>query len=445
MSIITLFSGILKATVGFFVEYIAVILPLLTGIYFTLHTRFVQVRCFFEGVRLLFQKEKSVGISPLAALSAAIGSAVGVGNVVGAAAAIVIGGAGAVLWMWIAAFFGMAVVYSEAKTALETREETKGGFSGGPALYIEKTFRGGGGRFLSAVFSLSAVLALGFSGGALQSSVVCSTVSASFRISPLLISVSLAFFTLIAVTGGVARVSKICEKTVLLISLLFLATLLLVIIKNIEFLPICFKMIFKSAFNIRSVSGGGAAAMFITVGQGVKKGIYSNEAGLGTSPHIHAATSYPSPHKAGVVAMQSVFVDSFVILSATSLAMLSVAVASGVTDFSAENPDMMMQNALASVFGEGTAAAIIAVSLILFGYSSIISWNYIGSLNARRLFGEKSLVPYFIISTVFVGLGGVIESGFLWYLSDFLNVFMILPNCMALILYKKRKTLRQNA
>ncbi len=438
MNILSLLSGIIKSVTTLFVDYIAVILPLLAGVYFTLRTRFVQVRCFREGICELFSKErKGDGISPLAALSAAVGSAVGVGNIVGASAAIIIGGAGAVFWMWVASFFGMATVYTEAKTAVLTRIKGESGYIGGANLYIGLAIGGRCGKFLSALFSVSAGLALGISGPMLQSSAVCGAFYEGYKIPTAMIGAFLALLTLAATSGGLKRIASISQKTVGVMSVLFMGALITVLVFNARYIPSALCWIFKNAFSPSALAGG-TGGFLIAASEGVKKGVYSNEAGFGTASHLYAPSSCKSPHKAGCVAMLSVFADSFVILTATALVMLTFFIKYNVTDFTKLVSSGLLLHAMTPVFGR-SAAIIFTLSLLFFGYSSIISWNYIGRVNCSLLFGKRAERPYLLISALAVLAGGFLSSSFLWDLSDFLNIFMILPNCVGLMMYKKGK------
>lgn len=446
MKIIDWVSEVLIFFNNYVSDYIAVFLLLGTGIYFSIKTRFVQIRCFKDGMRFiaggLFEKKSKGKVSPFSALATAVGAEVGTGNIIGAAAAILIGGPGAVFWMWVAAFFGMATVYAEAVAAQKTRVVAENGeIFGGPVFYIKKAFKGSVGKFLAGIFALSAVLTLGFSGAMVQSNAVSSTLFESYGISPIVTGLVLAVVCLIVFSGGIGRIAKLSEKLVVIMTTLFLGVCIYVLVVNFKSVPDALNLIIKSAFVPNSVIGGGVGTAFkLTIGQGVKKGIFSNEAGMGTTPHIHAAADAENPHKQGVVAMMGVFIDTFVILTITALVMLSVLYnADGsVKTLTALDMNNMMLKALSKNLSSHIATVVLSLAIFLFGFSSIISWNYFGRVNAEYLWGRNAVKFYFSFSAIFVFLGTVFKSDFVWLLTDALNIFLIIPNVIALIILQKR-------
>lgn len=440
MQIFSSFSGFLVFFNNYVTDYLSVVLLLGSGVYFTFKTRFVQVRCFCDGIKMLcnglVSGRKKEKVTSFAALATAVGAQVGTGNIVGAAAAILIGGPGAVFWMWVSAFFGMATVYAEAVAAQKTRISIgKNEYVGGPVFYIKKAFGDKTGKFLAGVFALFAVLTLGFSGAMVQSNAVCGALWESFSVPPLITGILLATLSLSVFSGGLVRITKISEKLVVGMTLIFLLISCYVLIINLRLIPSAFNLIVKSAFIPNSAIGGGVGtALKITIGQGVKKGIFSNEAGMGTTPHVHASADAKTPHTQGVFAMMGVFIDTFVILTLTALIMIVVLYTPEGCERLGVALDMnnMMLLSLTENFGSGASKLILSFSLLFFGFSSIIAWNYFGKVNAEYLWGEKSLKFYYLFSAIFVFLGSVFDSGFVWQITDAMNLFLIIPNVIAL-------------
>lgn len=448
MNILNSVSGFLEFFNNYITDYMSVILLLGTGIYFTFKSRFVQVRCFGDGIRMLckgaFSSKKDGKVSSFAALATAVGAQVGTGNIVGAAAAILIGGPGSVFWMWVSAFFGMATVYVEAVAAQKTRKAVGNEYVGGPIYYIKVAFGGKTGEIIAAIFAFFAVVTLGFSGAMVQSNAVSGALSESFSVPKTLTGFLLAAVSFAAFSGGLGRIVKISEKLVVIMTSIFLLVLGYALILNISLVPSAINLIVKSAFVPNSVIGGGiGTAMKITIGQGVKKGIFSNEAGMGTTPHVHASADAQSPHSQGVFAMMGVFIDTFVILTITAVIMIVVLYTPQGCEKLSVPLDMnnMMLLALSENFGQTASSLILSLSLVLFGFSSIIAWNYFGKVNAEYLWGKSSLKFYYLFSAAFIFLGAVFDGSFVWQITDATNLFLIIPNVTALFKLHKKSTL----
>ena len=274
-------------------DYILVIMLVGTGLYFTIKTKFIQIRCLGEGFRKVFGNfslhggKQEDGMTSFQALATAVAAQVGTGNIVGACGAILIGGPGAIFWMWIIAFFGMATVYAEAVLAQKTRiVEKDGSVSGGPVYYIKTAFQGKFGKFLAGFFSIAIILALGFMGSMVQSNSISEACNNAFGtptwIMGLIVSVIAAFIFI----GGAQRIASVTEKLVPLMAFLYLIGSLIVLMARIEYLPETFIMIFKYAFIPNAIIGGGIGhALKTAISQGVKRGLFSNEAGMGSTPH----------------------------------------------------------------------------------------------------------------------------------------------------------------
>ena len=426
-------------------DYILMILLIGTGLFFTIRTRFVQVRCFGEGLRQVFGnfslkgKNQEGGLSSFQALTAAVAAQVGTGNLVGACGAILIGGPGAIFWMWIIAFFGMATIYAEAVLAQETRVISKdGNVAGGPVYYLKTAFKGKFGKILAGFFAVAAVLALGFMGGMVQSNSISSACNTAFGIDNRIIGLVVAALAGFVFIGGVKRLGTVTEKIVPVMALLYIVGSVVVICVRFKYLPETFGMIFKYAFMPDAVIGGSIGfALKQTISQGAKRGLFSNEAGMGSTPHAHAMANVKNPHQQGVVAMIGVFIDTFVVLTLTALVVISTLYAGGgiLASGSAEGVDKsnMVQLAFSSVFGEFAGNSFVAICLLFFAFSTIISWNLFGRINMVYLFGKRSDIIYSIIATVFVFLGAVLSNDLVWELTDLFNQLLVIPNVIAIV------------
>ena len=434
-------------------DYVLIFLLLATGLYFTIRTKFVQVRCFGEGMKQVFggvfSKHKGNGLSSFQALATAIAAQVGTGNIVGASGAILIGGPGAIFWMWIIAFLGMATNYAEAVLAQKTREVDGEHISGGPVYYIKHAFRGTFGKVLAVIFAITATLALGFMGLMVQSNSIAESFSNAFGITTgytWIIGLVLVALCALIFFGGIKRLASVTEKLVPIMAILFLLCGSVILCIRVKYIPETFGMIFKYAFTPSALIGGGAgAAIKIAMSQGAKRGLFSNEAGMGSTPHAHAMASVNHPHEQGIAAMIGVFIDTFMVLTVTALVVISTLFC-GNGPLSGGNYSVLlsstgiketnaMQKAVSSVFGSTFGSIFVAVCLFFFAFSTIICWNFFGKLNAQYLFKNKKtfMVIYSVISIAFVFCGTILKSDFVWALTEFFNNLMVIPNVIALI------------
>ena len=433
-------------------NYTLVILLVGCGLLFSIRTKFVQVRCFGEAWRSVFGNftmkggKHEGGISSFQALTTAIAAQVGTGNIVGACGAILIGGPGAIFWMWIIAFFGMATIYAEAVLAQETRKVNDDGtVSGGPVYYIKHAFKGGFGKFLAGFFAIAIILALGFMGSMVQSNSIGESMFNAFHIPTWIMGVILCVIAGIIFIGGVQRIAAVTEKIVPIMAALYLLGGLVIIICRIKYIPATFGLIFKCAFNPTAVLGGGiGAAIYAAITQGAKRGLFSNEAGMGSTPHAHAQAVVKTPHEQGVVAMMGVFIDTFIVLTMTALVVISTMYTgdgplAGIIT-SSDNLSALgiaktnlAQMAFGSVFGEGLGNIFVAVCLMFFAFSTIVGWNFFGRINVEYLFGKKAILPYSIIALVFIFLGSILSNDLVWELTDMFNNIMVIPNVIALV------------
>ena len=455
------------ATVNkYLTDYVLIILLIGIGLLFTIRTRFVQVRCFGEGMKKVFGniklrggKQKG-GLSSFQALATAIAAQVGTGNIVGASGAILVGGPGAIFWMWIIAFFGMATIYAEAVLAQKTRvKDENGEIQGGPVYYIKTAFKGTFGKVLAAIFSISAILALGFMGSMVQSNSIAGSCNEAFGIPVWAIGLAVAAICAFIFIGGINRIASVTEKIVPLMATLFLVGGLVVLVLNWKVIPETIGMIFKYAFAPQALLGGALGmALKTAISQGAKRGLFSNEAGMGSTPHAHAQANVKNPHDQGVVAMIGVFIDTFVVLTMTALVVISTLYAkggilSGLTGdayLAATSGDAAivtkatamqaaMTNALPEWFGKA-GSIFVAICLFFFAFSTIISWNFFGKVNALYLGNKNKKVTtlvYSIIAVGFVFLGSILSNDLVWELTDFFNYLMVIPNAIALIALAK--------
>ncbi len=435
-------------------DYVLIVLLVAIGLYFTFKTRFVQVRCFGEGMKKVFGSVKlfggkqSSGMSSFQALATAIAGQVGTGNIVGASGAILMGGPGAIFWMWVIAFLGMATIYAEAVLAQETREvDEDGTVHGGPIYYIKRAFTGKFGNFLAGFFAVAIIISLGFIGGMVQSNSIGATINTAFGVPTWVTGIVIATVLAFIVIGGAQRVAATAEKIVPIMAVLYLVGSLVVIAVNITRIPETFAMIFKYAFQPQALIGGGIGyALKTAISQGAKRGLFSNEAGMGSAPHAHAMANVEKPHDQGVVAMIGVFIDTFVVLTMTALVVITCTYTTGGPLAGADgasyaamiadagiNKTNVAQMAFGSVFGEWLGNAYVAVCLMFFAFTTIISWNLFGEINFKYLFGKKSKIVYSVLAVVFVFLGTLVqENELVWLTQDTFNQFMVLPNVIAL-------------
>ena len=429
-------------------NYILVFLLLGVGLWYSIKTRFVQLRCFKEGWNSVFGnlslrgKKHDSGMSSFQALATAIAAQVGTGNIVGASGAILTGGPGAIFWMWLIAFLGMATIYAEATLAQETRiVEKDGNVKGGPVYYITTAFKGGFGKVLAGFFAVAITLALGFFGCMVQSNSIGSTMQTAFGIPSWIVGIVLVAICAFIFLGGVQRLASVTEKVVPIMAAIFLLGGLIVLIVRIKYVPATIGMIFKYAFQPQAIIGGGFGyAIKTAISQGAKRGLFSNEAGMGSTPHAHALANVDCPHDQGVVAMIGVFIDTFVVLTLNALVIIS-------TLYTADGPlasgyvgDVtgvlgkanLAQTAFGVVFGESAGNMFVAVCLFFFAFSTILSWNLFGKINVSYLFGKKSTVVYTVLALVFIFLGTMMSNDLVWELSDMFNNLMVIPNAVAL-------------
>lgn len=438
-------NQIVQNVSGFVWNSLLIFLLVGTGIFYTIKLKFIQVRKFGEGytkvvkgVNLNGEAAGADGMSSFQSLATAVAAQVGTGNLAGAATAIAAGGPGAIFWMWISAFFGMATVYSEAVLGQVYKKKIGGEVIGGPAFYIseglgENWFSKG----LAAFFGLSCILALSFMGNAVQSNSIAAAFSNEFPIPPVYIGVGVAVVSGFIFWGGTQRIASFTEKIVPLMAGLYVGASIIIILMNFSHIIPAVKMIFVGAFNPTAVMGG---AFGITIKQavrfGVARGLFSNEAGMGSTPHAHAVAKVDHPCEQGAVAIITVFIDTFVVLTCTALVIIMNVDLTDKAVMDSIPGIALTQTAFKMSFGN-FGGIFIAVCLFFFALSTIIGWYYFGVANVKYLFGNKAMNIYKVIVICFILLGSLAKVDLVWNLSDLFNGLMALPNLIALlVLYK---------
>lgn len=414
-----------------------IVLLLGTGVFFTVKLKFVQIRKFSEGFKMLTKKRDSKleagteGISPFQALATAIAAQVGTGNLAGAATAIASGGPGAIFWMWLSAFFGMATVYAEAVLGQIFKTKVNGQITGGPAFYIYKGL--GETRFakiLANIFAGACILALGFMGNAVQANSISFAFFNAFGTSPLVVGVIIAVLSGAVFVGGIKRVAKVTEAIVPLMAGLYILACVCILAYNFEKLIPSIILIFSKAFTPEAALGGAlGAGMKKAVRYGVSRGLFSNEAGMGSTPHAHAIAQVNHPGEQGAIALITVFIDTFVVLTCTALVILS----SGVNLDSVTGITLTQKAFEATLGSFGTT--FVAIALLFFSFSTIIGWYFFGEANIRYLFKGTSfsLNIYRGLVMLVIVVGSLMKVDLVWELSDIFNGIMVFPNLIAIL------------
>ena len=430
-----IFTAAIEQASDFLWNYLLLFLLVGTGVFFTIRLRGVQLRRFGEGFHRVFggftlrgKKADDQGMSSFQALATAIAAQVGTGNITGCATALVSGGPGALFWVWVSAFFGMATIYAEAVLAQRYRTTVNGKVTGGPAYYIRAAFKGTFGKVLAGVFSVLIILALGFMGNMVQSNSIGDAFHNAFGISHLAVGIVVAVIAAFIFLGGVQRIAAVTEKIVPIMAAFYIVGCIVILVMNHKALPGAFAQIFVLAFNPQAMAGGVAG---VTVQQamrfGVARGLFSNEAGMGSTPHAHALAKVNHPREQGAVAILGVFIDTFVVLTLTGLVLItSGLIPEGLTGTA------LTQAAFSQAFG-GFGPVFIAICMFFFAFSTIIGWYFFGQSNFKAMFGEKALPVYSAIVVVFILVGSTLKVDLVWAMADFFNGLMAVPNLLALL------------
>jgi AGCS family alanine or glycine:cation symporter len=422
--------SIIKEINGVLWGYILIFLLCGTGIYFTVTLRFVQVRKFKAAFKKTFggvkfgQKAGKDGMSSFQALTTSIAAQVGTGNLAGAATAIAAGGPGAIFWMWISAFFGMATIFAEAVLGQKFKKVVDGEITGGPAYYISE---GLGSKKLAAFFSVTIIIALGFIGNMVQANSIGAAISDNTNVR-VIVGIIVAILAATIFIGGVGRIAAFTEKVVPIMAVFYVIGSLGIILANYVDIGPAFKMIFVGAFNPKAATGGIiGVSVKEAMRYGIARGLFSNEAGMGSTPHAHAVAKVKHPAEQGLVAIVGVFIDTFIILTLTALVILTTGALDGKTTGIA-----LTQKAFE--YGMGNFGhTFIAIALFFFAFSTIVAWYFFGEANVKFLFGKKALNIYRALVIVFIVLGSALKVELVWELADTFNGLMVIPNLIALL------------
>ena len=427
----------------FLTSYLLIVVLVGAGVWFTVRLGFVQIRGFKEGWNRtfggLFKKQGAAGadgMSSFQALATAIAAQVGTGNLAGAATAIAVGGPGAIFWMWVSAFFGMATIYAEAMMAQKYKVVGKDGVvTGGPVYYIKAAFHNNMfGKILAGIFAVLIILALGFMGNAVQANSIGDAFNGAFGINPVIVGVIVAILAFLIFAGGIKRIASVTEKVVPIMALFYIIGSLIVIFANFKNIPLAFEEIFVGAFAPQAIGGGVLGATIQRAMQkGVARGLFSNEAGMGSTPHAHAIAKVDHPAEQGFVAMMGVFIDTFVILTLTALVIITTR---SVTADGSLTGTALTQAGFTAVFGK-FGSIFIAICMFFFAFSTIIGWYFFGEANIKYLFGPKAVKIYTVLVCVCVVLGSVAKVSLVWDMADCFNSMMVIPNIIGLVFLSK--------
>ena len=404
-----------------------------TGIYYTIRLGVPQLSKVGAGFKQafggIFSKDKKSdkdGMTSFQALATAVAAQVGTGNLAGVATAIAAGGPGAIFWMWVSAIFGMATNFGEAVLAQKYAEKVGDEVTGGPAYYISKGVKS---KTLAAIFAVLIIIALGFVGNMVQSNSIAAAINSAFGINKVVVGVITAIFVALILIGGMSRIASFAELVVPFMALLYIIGSFVIIFKNGSQILPAFKSIFVGAFTTQAAVGG---ALGVTVKQavrfGISRGLFSNEAGMGSTPHAHAVAKVAHPAQQGMVAMVGVIIDTIIICTATAM----INLVTGANTLGLTGIEMTQK---AFELGLGSfGLAFIAISLFFFAFTTIIGWYFFGEANIKYLFGVKGVNPYRIVVLVFIVLGSFLEVELVWKLADLFNGMMVIPNLIALLI-----------
>ena len=425
------FSGILNVINSYVWGVPTLVLLVGTGLWLTLILKGLQFTQLFHSLYLAFIKrrentDEEGDISHFQALMTALSATVGTGNIAGVATAIAAGGPGAMFWMWVTGFVGMATKYAEAVLAVHYREKDKNGnMCGGPMYYIKN---GLGWKWMGTLFAVFASVAAFGIGNMVQSNSVAEAVKATFNVPTWATGLVIMFFTALVILGGIKSIGRVTSVLVPVMIVFYVVGSVAILILFIDKLPHAFALIFRHAFTPAAATGGflGSSVM-LAARMGIARGVFSNESGLGSAPIAAAAAKTKHPVTQALVSMTQTFIDTIIVCSMTGLVLIVTgAWNSGKTG--AELTTMAFQSAIPG------GALIVTIGIILFAYSTILGWCYYGEKSMEFLFGEKAILPYRAVFVVFVIIGATMKLDTAWTLADIFNGLMALPNLVALLL-----------
>ena len=403
------------------------------GIFYTVYLGFPQIRHLNLAFKYAFGpvfKKKNPGenkVSSFQALATAVAAQVGTGNIGGVATAIATGGMGAIFWMWLSALLGMSTIFSEAVLAQKYKKEYHGETVGGSAYYL---YYGLGSKWLAVFFSIAIVFALGCVGNMVQANSISIALTNAFHISPYIVGFVLAAVVAVVIIGGQRRITSLAELLVPFMAVVYIIGSLVIIFMFADHLPYVFRTIFHDAFSMEAAGGGAAGTvMKYAIRYGVARGLFSNEAGMGSTPHAHALADVKDPSEQGFVAMAGVFVDTVLICSSTAF----VIMLTGSFENTALKSVAITQAGFETAFGE-SGIIFLAVSLLFFAFTTIIGWYMFAEMNIKFMFGKKGVKPFrgVVVGCIFVGC--LFAADIVWELADTFNGLMVIPNLVGIVL-----------
>lgn len=436
---------IINALRDFLWDYIIIALLCFAGVFFSIQTRFVQFRKLKESFKLTFgnitlrgNKAGDEGMTSFQSLMTSIAAQIGTGNLAGVATAMVMGGPGAVFWMWLSALMGMAIIYAEATLSQIYRTRKGNEIVGGPVYYIKAAFDGVVGKYVAAIFSVLLILALGFMGNMVQANSVGQAMEAAFNIPPLVTGVVLGLASLYVFIGGTERVAAVTEKIVPLMAVFFALVSIIVVIINFAMIPEAIREIFVGAFKPEAVMGGIlGVGVKESIRFGIARGLFTHEAGMGSTPHAHALARVSHPAKQGLVAMMGVFIDTIILLPMTVFVILTSGSLGTTKNGVFLDGIELTQHAYSQTLGS-FGYPFIAICVTLFAYATLIGWYFFGEANVKYLFGKKAVPIYAVLVAIFIAIGSGLKVELVWSMADLFNGLMIIPNIAAMFaLYKK--------
>ena len=403
------------------------------GIFYTVYLGFPQIRHLNLAFKYAFGpvfKKKNPGenkVSSFQALATAVAAQVGTGNIGGVATAIATGGMGAIFWMWLSALLGMSTIFSEAVLAQKYKKEYHGETVGGSAYYL---YYGLGSKWLAVFFSIAIVFALGCVGNMVQANSISIALTNAFHISPYIVGFVLAAVVAVVIIGGQRRIISLAELLVPFMAVVYIIGSLVIIFMFADPLPYVFRTIFHDAFSMEAAGGGAAGTvMKYAIRYGVARGLFSNEAGMGSTPHAHALADVKDPSEQGFVAMAGVFVDTVLICSSTAF----VIMLTGSFENTSLKSVAITQAGFETAFGE-SGIIFLAVSLLFFAFTTIIGWYMFAEMNIKFMFGKKGVKPFrgVVVGCIFVGC--LFAADIVWELADTFNGLMVIPNLVGIVL-----------
>ena len=436
------FDKILVAYNEYVGGYLILALLIPTGIYFTIRLKFINITMFRHAINLVRgkydDKDDKGDVNHFKALTTALSATVGTGNIVGVSLAIYLGGPGALFWMWVTGFLGMVIKFVEVTLAHKYRRfNSDGSVSGGPMYYMEHALKEKLGRFakvMAIIFAVAAILCSLGTGNMAQCNSIADVMITNYKIPVWITGITVTLLVFLIVVGGIKRIAQVTSRLVPVMAVFYFIAAILVIILDIRNIPGAFMLIFRDAFTGNAMGGGFVGSAFLmTMLWGVRRGLFSNEAGQGSAPIAHAAAKTKYPVREGLVSLLEPFIDTIVICTLTGL----VVVVSGAWQSDIKGVGMTiagMSQGLSKIGLQDFAPHLIAIGLLLFAFSTAISWSYYGATAANYLLGEKAIKPYYYLFCVFVFLGSVWGLDLVWHFVDAVITFMSIPNLIAILL-----------